>query len=83
MREQTIKCDICGTCKKETNHWWKFWIHEMDFNHRLVIAPAEDVTKDIPHDYMDACGPRCVGTALDRWITNGNFEIPKEVHNER
>lgn len=77
-REQTIRCDICGVSKKDVNHWWIFWTDGI----QLVIVSAADEKQAValPDEYQDACGPKCLGTALDRWAANRNFDVPKEYH---
>jgi len=75
-RSMVTTCDICGVSKKDVNHWWIFWTDGVQL---VIVSAADEKTAvALPDEYQDACGPKCLGTALDRWVSKGTFDVPKE-----
>lgn len=64
-----ITCDVCYTQKKETNHWIKAWIDEVEFVSKRV---KEGETYNIDAD--DACGESCAIQLYSRWLQIGGIE---------
>ena len=73
MRQTTIKCDVCGIEKKESNHWWtveRISVETLCIR-RFDIKIAASGTKDI-------CGDTCVMKITQRFLATGILEERKE-----
>lgn len=69
--KNVIVCDFCPTQKRETNNWYRVALVAGD-NHasvRLVISH-----EPIGRFDKDACGEKCVGTAVSRFLDHGTLE---------
>ena len=65
MREQvSFTCDVCGSQRKETNHWFKvFQRNGLDAGIGIFIWTYNNTE---PHSH--ACSDKCVGTLVQRWL---------------
>jgi hypothetical protein len=62
MKIEVYKCDVCGTVKGESNHWYLGTSHTDSFN----IFPWEDAIGDsIKH----ICGRQCAQKFLETWLS--------------
>jgi hypothetical protein len=57
-------CDICGTPKKESNHWW---LARPESPCGLRIEPWDEAEAILP-DIQHLCGEGCVLRALTAWM---------------
>jgi hypothetical protein len=63
-------CDVCGTEKKDTNHWWRIGLNAST----LWAQPFWDITEKYKVVYRDACGQACAMKLFDRYLSNGTLE---------
>lgn len=68
----TIKCDVCGQHKLETNHWLVAGTRPAAEFKEIVFLPAE--SRRAPRfgewQYDDLCGEGCAHKRLSRWLTD-------------
>jgi hypothetical protein len=72
MIESKIKCDQCGTEKKQTNHW-----HLLRVNRSGFHVPKTRLEGD-----RDVCGQACAHILFDRYLTTGKLDKPEVIHPE-
>lgn len=77
MARQTVYiCDVCGTTKKDSNHWWDLFIEvtsgdEAETSH-LEIHSMDPEAED---DHVVACGEVCVIKLVSRFLSTGQLTI--------
>jgi hypothetical protein len=61
MRIESVKCDMCGIQKQETNHWLyaKYRNESIHFS----VGPEES-----PGYSLDICGEECAHKILSQWL---------------
>ena len=64
MQRTEIICDICGTRKGETNHWWLVGYTNVGFH----IYPTDFAQSDLGNQ-MDLCSESCVSKALSQFMS--------------
>lgn len=64
-RIEQVKCDICGTLKKETNHWFSAWVDSNGAFRLFQNADAEFLA--------DICGQQCAIAALNNYLQTGQI----------
>jgi hypothetical protein len=66
----TTTCDVCGTVKKETNHWFRIVRNHTngysDTELSFTIAPAN--AEPGSYNYQDTCSDKCTLTLTQRWL---------------
>jgi hypothetical protein len=62
----TIKCDICGRIKGETNHWLKMSNNSSRFTVIVPIATVEYLAM------LDICSHECAVKAFQAWLDKGS-----------
>lgn len=72
MIRQAISCDICGTEKKQTNHWFVAYdqggeLRVSGFNANLRLRPA----------MKHLCGQTCLHKLVDEYITSAQAVRPQ------
>lgn len=55
----TVRCDVCGTQKKEVNHWWKGVVSPKE----VTFIPAEAFFPN-GGQIFDLCGYECAA----KWL---------------
>lgn len=70
MIRQTIICDICGSEKKHTNHW--FIAHQVNGELRLSGWKTKRARPEMKH----LCGQKCVHRLLDLFMTGQTLPEP-------
>ncbi len=73
MSQRIIQvCDICGTVKQETNHWFKVAVISEGQSPMFVTIPAsmEIAAKDV----KDVCGQQHAQTLYSRYLDHGTIE---------
>lgn len=63
---RTVKCDVCGRQKQETNHWL-IAIQHPDLS-GILFVPADDAQEDLDYPRQDICGRACATQRLNQWI---------------
>ena len=70
-----IACDVCGTVKQPSNHWWYaeiaaeyFWMH-----------PWDDTAEDSSKPYLHLCGQVCATRKLNEWMGGSDNPEPRPV----
>ena len=75
MGTKTIyTCDICGSERKQTNHWFEFY-ENGDGAIGLRTFKGNDTLKHV-------CGQACAHQMLDRWLSTGSLEKPEVQNSE-
>ena len=78
MRETSVKCDFCGKQKGATNHWWIVQILDVGFSHQsggvFQLTSEKNRTSLADSDWKDACGEKCVSTAVSRYLATGTLD---------
>ena len=71
---ENYQCDVCGTKKGAKEQWWLIWLECSSGNgtagdrkiFKLLAWQTEPAhTPGVKH----LCGARCVGTMMDRWMS--------------
>ena len=55
-RPNPAQCDVCGTYKREVNHWFKVAVFSFGFLTTLRPTPGEEAATD----QLDICGEACL-----------------------
>jgi hypothetical protein len=65
MSQRTVvECDVCGTAKKDTNHWFRIFD---DPNGAFTCTRATPpVSPGLAH--KDICGQACASKAFSTWL---------------
>lgn len=63
-------CDVCGTVKKESNNWWNVLMN-VPVGY-LVVSHFDDACSGLV-----ACGRKCVGELVERWMQTGSLDVPQ------
>lgn len=66
MVTKTIICDVCGTQKKEANHWFRAVCPV--YGMIKLIGPSIEYINDTG-SLFDICGETCVHNFVSQWIT--------------
>ena len=66
--ESNVRCDFCGAVRGATNHWWTV---RVDGQQRFQMWPYGAYPSD--HGAKDACGEKCVSTAISRCLNHGDL----------
>lgn len=83
MKIHQIVCDVCGTPKKETNHWFKVnavpaarfnpdttpGASPYDTTTSFVVTPSKEFLSG-----KDICGQECVAKLLSQWMATGSID---------
>lgn len=73
MIRQTITCDICGSEKKQTNHWYVAVHHGGELR---VIGWQGKKTQRVNAKHL--CGQKCVHRLLDEFLAGAATQEPGE-----
>lgn len=58
----SVTCDICGTRKGETNHWWTACLSAG----RLCLTEYEPSDRILPT--WDLCSEQCLNRLVGKWM---------------
>lgn len=81
--DESFSCDICGTKKMESNHWWMVTLgdvlcfEEGQPARHFTLVPwnqAESRNQHVSH----ICGEGCATKALERFMSSGT--LTPEIH---
>lgn len=82
--DESFICNICGTVKLESNHWWMITlgrVHCLDEGQPsprfTLLAWNEDQSRN--PDIYHVCGEGCASKALERFMSTGNLEATKSA----
>lgn len=64
-----VRCDECGTIKKDTNHWYRAKAGESSYV--FLICRADSPLSDGPGD-LDLCSASCASKAMSKAIGVGS-----------
>ena len=74
--KESFTCDICGTDRKETNHWFAVRFDAVG----TLIMQTWGRAKDRQHldgaDTHHLCGSDCVHKFIDKWLSNPAVTAP-------
>lgn len=75
--DESFTCDICGTSKLESNHWWMITLGDMPCfqedlpaRHFTLTPWDEDASRNPGIHHI--CGEGCATKALERFMSTGN-----------
>ena len=74
MKVDTFACDICGTQKKETNHWFMSWTTENPKGVTVILWTPELVRTD---STSHLCGIECATKWVAKQLSEGKGEKEK------
>lgn len=63
MRVETVKCDVCGRQKQETNHWYQMLIRQ-DEMAIYCFGKVPETREDV----IDLCGSECVQRKVNEFL---------------
>ena len=65
MRSVSVKCDVCGTQKQETNHWLYVNYRILERHESIEFSVEAGENKLC----LDICGDECAHKLLSQWLT--------------
>ena len=80
--DESFTCNICGTTKLESNHWWMITLgNVLCFEagqppRHFTVLPWNDDESRNP-DVYHVCGEGCATKALERFMSSGRIEGSK------
>jgi len=80
--DESFICNICGTVKLESNHWWMITLgnvlcfDEGQPSRRFTLLPWNEDQSRNP-DVYHVCGEGCASKALERFMSSGNLDGTK------
>lgn len=77
MRFEQIKCDRCGSLKKESNHWLVLWVSEEDKTFSN-FDPRDSVLVTVSPGRQDFCSSQCLISEIFRLTCKDVVEKPND-----
>ena len=80
--DESFICNICGTVKLESNHWWMitlgnvFCFDEGQPSRHFTLLPWNEEQSRNP-DVYHVCGEGCASKALERFMSSGTLDGAK------
>ncbi|HVC91098.1 MAG TPA: hypothetical protein VND66_10805 [Acidobacteriaceae bacterium] len=76
--DESFTCDICGTAKLESNHWWMVTLgnvlcfeEDQPARHFTLLPWDNDESRNPKVHHI--CGEGCATKALERFMSSGNL----------
>jgi hypothetical protein len=66
MTQSTVSCDVCGTVKKESNHWYA--IRDGSSTKLRFVGIAIQPFKDDAPGGKDVCSEKCAIVLISQWM---------------
>lgn len=62
--QEQVVCDVCGSVRGPSNHWW-ISMHEDGV---FVLRPWDSYLSK-QENYLHICGQQCASTLQERWMS--------------